>query len=76
MFACVFRGSSFEKCLALGGLPWVHGGKAVLRLWYSETLIFHKCKGCFAEVAHQRIEVMHVLVDLLIMETQGRYTLF
>ena len=32
--------------------------------WYSGMLIFQKFNGCFAEASHQRIEVVHVLVDI------------
>ena len=32
--------------------------------WFSGMLLFHRFKGCFEEVPHQRIEVVHVLVDI------------
>ena len=53
--------------------PWMRRGKAakqmmrqdVLRLFgIRECCYFTSFEGCFEEVPHQRIEVVHVLVDV------------
>ena len=69
---CV-SGCIFDNCLALGGLSWVHRGKAAKRMMKYDvrrSLGIWKCcyftsfRGCFAEVMHSRIEVVDAFVDL------------